>query len=50
MVDFVEKHKIKPVVSQVWPGLESAEEAFKVLRAGTQFGKLVLSLKDDSKL
>lgn len=50
MVDFVAKHKIKPVVSQVWPGLESAEEAFNVIKAGTQFGKLVLSLKNDSKL
>lgn len=49
MVDFVDKRKIKPVVSQVWPGLESAEEAFNVLKAGTQFGKLVLSLKNDSK-
>lgn len=50
MVDFVAKHKIKPVVSQVWPGLEFAEEAFNVIRTGTQFGKLVLSLKNDSKL
>ncbi|KAK3820963.1 MAG: alcohol dehydrogenase [Linnemannia gamsii] len=50
MVDFVAKHKIKPVVSQVWSGLESAEEAFNVIKAGSQFGKLVLSLKDDSKL
>lgn len=50
MVDYIAKHKIKPVVSQVWPGLESAEEAFDVIKAGTQFGKLVLSLKNDSKL
>ncbi|KFH61863.1 alcohol dehydrogenase [Podila verticillata NRRL 6337] len=50
MVDFVAKHKIKPVVSQVWPGLESAEEAFNFIKAGTQFGKLVLSLKSESKL
>ena len=50
MIDFVAKHKIRPVVSQVWDGLESAEEAFKVLRAGSQFGKLVLTLKNDPKL
>ncbi|KAF8920972.1 hypothetical protein BGZ52_011644 [Haplosporangium bisporale] len=50
MIDFVAKHKIKPVVSQVWPGLESAEEAFNVMKAGAQFGKLVLTLKNDSKL
>ncbi|KAF9144113.1 hypothetical protein BGX30_013803 [Mortierella sp. GBA39] len=50
MVDFVAKHKVKPVVSQVWPGLESAEEAFNVMKASSQFGKLVLSLKNNSKL
>ncbi|KAF9102475.1 hypothetical protein BGX29_004557 [Mortierella sp. GBA35] len=50
MIRFVDKHKIKPVVSQVWPGLESAEEAFNVMKSGSQFGKLVLSLKNNSKL
>lgn len=50
MVDFVGKHKIKPVVSHVWPGLESAEEAFNVIKAGVQFGKVVLTLKSDSQL
>ncbi|KAK5816771.1 hypothetical protein F5H01DRAFT_341665 [Linnemannia elongata] len=50
MVEFVAKHKVRPVVSQVWPGLESAEEAFNVMKAGSQFGKLVLSLKNNSKL
>ncbi|KAF9924882.1 hypothetical protein BGZ67_009027 [Mortierella alpina] len=50
MVDFVGKHKIKPVVSHVWPGLESAEEAFNVIKAGAQFGKVVLTLKSDSQL
>ncbi|KAG0271227.1 hypothetical protein BGZ96_005924 [Linnemannia gamsii] len=50
MVDFVGKYKIKPVVSHVWRGLESAEEAFNVMKNGSQFGKLVLTLKDDSKL
>ncbi|KAF9922936.1 hypothetical protein FBU30_006913 [Linnemannia zychae] len=50
MIDFVAKHKIKPVVSQVWSGLESAEEAFNVMKAGAQFGKLVLTLKSDSDL
>ncbi|KAG0227227.1 NAD-P-binding protein [Mortierella sp. GBAus27b] len=50
MLDFVAKHKIKPVVSQVWQGLESSEEAFEVLKKGSQFGKLVLSLKASSKL
>ncbi|KAF8973461.1 hypothetical protein BGZ46_009835 [Entomortierella lignicola] len=50
MLEFVSKHKLKPVVSQVWQGLESAEEAFDTMKNGTQFGKLVLSLKTPSKL
>lgn len=50
MLEFVTKYKIKPVVSQVWQGLESAEEAFETMKKGSQFGKLVLSLKTSSKL
>ncbi|KAF9950534.1 hypothetical protein BGZ70_001325 [Mortierella alpina] len=50
MLDYVSKHKLRPVVSQVWRGLESAEEAFEVMKKGSQFGKLVLSLKSASKL
>ncbi|KAG0207493.1 hypothetical protein BGX28_001270 [Mortierella sp. GBA30] len=50
MLDFVSKHKLRPVVSQVWQGLESAEEAFEVMKKGSQFGKLILSLKTNSKL
>jgi len=50
MLQFVTKHKLRPVVSQVWQGLESAEEAFEVMRQGRQFGKLVLQIKSSSKL
>ncbi|KAF9934932.1 hypothetical protein BGZ65_003569 [Modicella reniformis] len=50
MLEFVNEHKLKPVVSQVWQGLESAEEAFEAMKKGSQFGKLVLSLKTNSKL
>ncbi|KAF9900193.1 hypothetical protein EC991_007795 [Linnemannia zychae] len=50
MIDYVGKHKIKPVVSHIWSGLESAEEAFNVIKSGSQFGKVVLTLKDESKL
>ncbi|KAF9437874.1 hypothetical protein BGZ76_010751 [Entomortierella beljakovae] len=50
MLEFVSKYKVKPVVSQVWPGLESAEEAFDTMKKGSQFGKLVLSLKTSPKL
>jgi len=50
MLDFVTVHKVKPVVSEVWQGLESAEHAFETMKNGSQFGKLVLSLKTSSKL
>ncbi|KAG0259473.1 hypothetical protein DFQ27_004053 [Actinomortierella ambigua] len=40
MVSFVQEHKIKPVVSRVWQGLEFSEEAFETMRSGKQFGKL----------
>ncbi|KAF9188064.1 hypothetical protein BGZ51_000858 [Haplosporangium sp. Z 767] len=50
MLAFVTKHRLRPVVSQVWQGLESSEEAFEVMKNGSQFGKLVLSLKASPKL
>ncbi|KAJ2960082.1 hypothetical protein NQZ79_g4465 [Umbelopsis isabellina] len=48
MVEFVGKHKIKPIVSQVWQGLTESniEAAFTVMRNGEQFGKLVIELAD----
>ncbi|KAG2174281.1 hypothetical protein INT43_004304 [Umbelopsis isabellina] len=48
MVEFVDKHKIKPIVSQVWQGLTESniEAAFTVMRNGEQFGKLVIELAD----
>ncbi|KAI1318116.1 hypothetical protein EDD11_007168 [Mortierella claussenii] len=50
MLEFVSTHKLKPVVSQVWHGLEFSEQAFNTMKSGTQFGKLVLSLKTASRL
>ncbi|KAG0228198.1 hypothetical protein BGW41_003517 [Actinomortierella wolfii] len=50
MVSFVDKHKIKPVVSQVWQGLEHSEDAFETMRNGKQFGKLVITIPGSSKL
>ncbi|KAI8594842.1 hypothetical protein EDD21DRAFT_314121, partial [Dissophora ornata] len=50
MLEFVNTHKLRPVVSQVWQGLESAEEVFELMKNHGQFGKLVLSLKSSSKL
>ncbi len=41
MVDFVNRHRIEPVVDQVYK-LEDAVDAYRRLEAGDQMGKLVL--------
>jgi zinc-binding alcohol dehydrogenase/oxidoreductase len=41
MLTLVQKHKIKPVVDHVFP-LDKAVEAFDRMKAGAQFGKIVL--------
>lgn len=43
MIDFVNKHKIKPIVDSVRP-LEEIVSAFDEMKAGKQFGKLVVSM------
>jgi NADPH:quinone reductase-like Zn-dependent oxidoreductase len=43
MVDFVEKHKIEPIVDSVRP-FEEIVAAFDAMRDGKQFGKLVVSM------
>ncbi|CAK5267074.1 unnamed protein product [Mycena citricolor] len=42
--EFVEKHKIVPIVGKVLTGLESAEEGFEIMEKGTQFGKIVIKV------
>lgn len=42
MLQFVNEHKIRPVVHKVYTGLDKAEEAFVEMRDGKQFGKLVV--------
>lgn len=42
MLDFVSKHKIMPVIDEVFP-LNEGNEAFKKMTVSSQFGKLVLS-------
>jgi NADPH:quinone reductase-like Zn-dependent oxidoreductase len=41
MNDFVERHAIKPVVSDVFP-FARAVEAFDLMERGGQFGKIVV--------
>ena len=43
MLDFVERHRIVPVVSAVFP-LARVDDAFALMERGGQFGKIVVSL------
>jgi NADPH:quinone reductase-like Zn-dependent oxidoreductase len=43
MTDFVARHKIAPVVSEVFP-LARAAEAFALMERGGQFGKIVVEI------
>jgi zinc-binding alcohol dehydrogenase/oxidoreductase len=43
MVEFVARHRLKPVVSDVFP-LERFTEAFGLMERGGQFGKIVVTL------
>ncbi|HTQ31172.1 MAG TPA: zinc-binding dehydrogenase [Opitutaceae bacterium] len=43
MTDFVARHRLKPVVSEVFP-LARAAEAFALMERGGQFGKIVVQL------
>lgn len=46
MLKFIENHQIRPVVSNVWEGLEKTPEAILNMRNGAQFGKLVVTVVD----
>lgn len=43
MLQFVNKHKIKPIIDQVYK-LKDANKAFKRMESGRQFGKIVLNV------
>ncbi|KAF5389802.1 hypothetical protein D9757_003720 [Collybiopsis confluens] len=46
--EFMTKHKIVPVLSNVFIGLENTEKGFETLRLGEQFGKVVIDVAEDS--
>jgi zinc-binding alcohol dehydrogenase/oxidoreductase len=46
MVDFVEKHKIKPVIDRVMP-ISEINQAFSLVDQGKQFGKIVFKISQD---
>lgn len=43
MVKFVKEKKIRPIIDSVFP-LEEAKEAYKKLKEGRQFGKIIFSI------
>jgi len=43
MLDFVEKHQLKPIIDSTYP-LEDINTAFRKMEEGTQFGKIVVTL------
>jgi NADPH:quinone reductase-like Zn-dependent oxidoreductase len=43
MVEFVTLHRVRPVVSDVFP-LARAAEAFALMERGGQFGKIVVRM------
>lgn len=48
--NFVAEHQIIPVVSTVLEGLESSHKGFDILKTGSQFGKIVIRIRHNSKL
>ena len=46
--EFLCEKKIVPIVSHVIDGLDSAEEGFRLLDKGDQFGKVVIRISADS--
>ena len=43
MIDFIHKHKIKPVVDKIFP-LAQVNDAFARMEEGVQFGKIILKI------
>jgi zinc-binding alcohol dehydrogenase/oxidoreductase len=43
MVDFINDHKIVPVIDEVFE-MDNAEKAFAKMAHSTQFGKIVLKI------
>jgi len=47
--NFIAKHQIVPVVSEVIEGLEKYEEGFDAMKQGSQFGKIVVRVRQNHK-
>jgi D-arabinose 1-dehydrogenase-like Zn-dependent alcohol dehydrogenase len=47
--NFLAEHRIAPIISHVFDGLESAEKGFETMKQGEQFGKIVIRIhKEES--
>ncbi|PLW05571.1 hypothetical protein PCANC_26736 [Puccinia coronata f. sp. avenae] len=49
MVQFVDKHQIQPVVHKSLCGFEAVEEGFQIMKAGKQFGKIVVVIDPENQ-
>ena len=47
MLDFVNRHKIVPIVDAVYE-MEDAGQAFESMKQSTQMGKIVLRISSDA--
>lgn len=45
MADFIENHSIKPVIDKIY-GFDDSIEAFRAMKAGDLFGKIVIDMHD----
>ncbi|KAF9351842.1 hypothetical protein BGX34_000323 [Mortierella sp. NVP85] len=48
MLEFVEEHQIRPVVGDVFEGIENVPEAIQHLRDAKHFGKVVVTVKHEA--
>ncbi|OAV91613.1 hypothetical protein PTTG_04238 [Puccinia triticina 1-1 BBBD Race 1] len=48
MVAFVDKHTIQPVVYKTLRGFEQVEDGFQIVKAGQQFGKVVVVIDPEN--
>ncbi|KAF8065366.1 hypothetical protein FPV67DRAFT_1502554 [Lyophyllum atratum] len=47
--NFMAEHRILPIISHVFDGLEAAEQGFEIMERGDQFGKMVVRIREDNK-
>ena len=45
--NFLEEHKLEPIVSNILDGLDEFEKGFAIMKEGSQFGKIVIKISDD---